>query len=109
MENVYIYRRKVNKRKKMIRDAKRALTNFALTPARMPRITEDKVDRVMRICEAMALIFTALLIGHIASPLLIGTLPVVVSGIVFAGLLAFILLADYQDKLVEYELYGYKL
>ena len=46
---------------------------------------------------------------HLMVPEIVGTILVVVAGVIFASLLGMLLLGDYQDKLVEYELYGFRL
>lgn len=102
-------KRKQSKRRKTSNMMRRILKNILLAPARIPRITVDQVDRIMRTCEGVALLFVTVLMIHMAVPNVIGTGIVVIAGTVFVGLLAVILLADYQDKLVEYELYGYRL
>jgi len=102
-------RRRLRRRKKAARNIKRTVRGIVLAPARMPRFTIDKVERIMRLCELAAIAFVAILISHLALPELIGTFLVVVVGMVFVGLMLLIGLADYQDKLVEYELYGFKL
>jgi len=102
-------RRKLRRRRKFVRGCKRTMTNIVLAPARMPRLTVDKVDRVMRFCEVIAVLFVAVLMLHMAAPQTVGRGIVIIVGLIFAALLAVIGLSDYQDKLVEYELYGFKL
>lgn len=102
-------RRRQRRRRKVTRSVKRTLTGIVLAPARMPRITGEKAENLMRICEIVAILFVALLILHMAFPEFMGVTIVVIAGAVFAGLLALIRLGDYQDKLVEYELYGFKI
>lgn len=87
----------------------RLFKSIALAPGKMPRITGEKSDRIMGICEAVALIFTAALMLHLIVPEVVGLLAVVISGVAFGFLLFLLLLGSYQDKLVEYELYGFRL
>lgn len=102
-------KRKQVKRRRTSTMAKKVITGILLAPARIPRFTVDQVDRIMRMCEGVALLFVSILMIHMAVPGVIGTGVVVAAGSVFVCLLGLILLADYQDKLVEYELYGYRL
>lgn len=102
-------RRRLRRKKKFVRNFKRTLTNIILAPARMPRISGDKLDRLMHGCEIIAIAFVAVLMLHMAVPTIIGTLPVVVIGVAFAFFLFMIGLSDYQEKLVQYDLYGFKI
>lgn len=102
-------RNRQSAKKRAARRFKKGITNILLAPARMPRLTADKVDQIMRMCEGAAISFVAILMVHLAVPDVIGTTLVIVVGAIFALLMLMILLADYQDKLVEYELYGYRL
>lgn len=102
-------RRRIRRRKKAARNVKRTFVGIVLAPGKMPRITADMVSRVMQMCELAAIMFAAVLILHLALPEIIRTFWVVIVGAVFAGLMGVILLADYQDKLAEYELYGFKI
>lgn len=102
-------RRRLRRKKKIMKTTKKLVTGILLAPARIPRITGDKVDRIMRICEIFAISFVAVLMLHMAIPSTVGVGIVVAVGVVFACLLLLIGLSDYQDKLVEYELYGFKI
>ena len=76
---------------------------------RMPKIKQESVDLLMRLCEISALAFVALLVAHIANPALVKTVPVVLTGIVFAGFGALIKLSDYQEKIEQYRYYGFRI
>ena len=102
-------RRRIRRKKKFVRNVKRTFTSIVLAPARMPRITAERAERVMRYCEIAAVCFVAVLIVHMAAPEIVGKLFVIAAGLVFAALLGILGLSDYQDKLVEYELYGFKI
>lgn len=101
--------RRIRRRKKNIRNIKRGITNIILAPGKMPRITGDFLTRIMKACEISSLAFVALLLVHMVAPLAVGTVVVVIAGIIFAGLMGVIALSDYQDKLAEYELFGFKV
>ena len=96
-------------RRRFSRSIKKAFFGILLAPARIPRITGEKVERLMSFSEITAICFVAVLMLHMIVPDIIGTFAVILVGAVFAVLLGMILLADYQDKLVEYELYGFKI
>lgn len=102
-------RRRLRRRAKASRRIKRTVSEILLAPAKMPRITGDRAEALMKYCEMAALIFVAVLMFHMAAPELVGVLLVAGTGIVFGALLALICLGGYQDKLVEYELYGFKI
>lgn len=97
------------KRRKKQKGIKRVFTNIVLAPGKMPRINGEKSDRIMRMGEIVALVFVAFLMLHMIVPEVFGIVPVVATGVVFAASLGLLLLGDYQDKLVEYELYGFRL
>lgn len=97
------------KRRKKKKSIKKILTNIVLAPGKMPRINEEKSNRIMHMGEIVALVFVAFLMLHMIIPEIIGIVPVVATGIAFVGSLGLLLLGDYQDKLAEYELYGFRL
>lgn len=101
--------RRIRRRKKNLRNIKRGVSAVILAPGKMPRITGDFLVRSMKACEIASLVFVALLVLHMVAPLAVGTTLVVISGLVFAGLMGVIALSDYQDKLDEYELFGFKV
>ena len=93
----------------MIRGAKKTLINFIFAPLRVPKITGNVVATLMKFCEASALLFVFVLLVHLSSPSVIPTFIVVVSGIVFAGLLGMIKFSDYQEKIEQYKYYGFRI
>lgn len=102
-------RRRVKRRRNFARSVKRGFKGVLLAPGRIPRITDDVVSRIMGLCEGAAIFFVIMLMLHMAMPDTIGMIMVIISGMVFAGLMLTVGLADYQDKLAEYELYGFKI
>ena len=101
--------RKERNRRKRVKNLKKTITAVVLAPGKLPRITASIASRVMRYCEIAALVFVAVLLLHMSSPDVVSMIPVVLSGMIFAGLLSVIVLSDYQDKLEEYELYGFRV
>ena len=97
------------RRRKKSRSFKKFVTGIVLAPGKLPRLNAEALSRIMRICESVAVIFVAVLMLHMAIPELVGIGMVVGVGIIFAGFLVTIAISDYQDKLVEYDLYGFKI
>ncbi len=78
-------------------------------PARIPRITEDMLDMIMKGCEIAAMSFVIALIAHITSPDVVNRAVVIACGIVFAVLIFLIKLHDYQKKIEQYRYYGFRI
>ena len=97
------------RRRKKSRGFKKLVTNIILAPGKLPRLNAEALSRTMRICESVAILFVAILMLHMAIPELVGVGMVVGVGIIFAAFLMTIALSDYQDKLAEYDLYGFKI
>ncbi len=102
-------RRRIRKRRRVVKGFKRTFINIVFAPARIPKIKQDTVDVLMRLCESAALAFVAILVMHIAMPELIKTGIVVIVGIVFAALLFVIKLSDYQHRIEQYRYYGFRI
>lgn len=101
--------RRIKRRKKVKRSVRRTFLGIILAPGKMPRITAERANAIMRACEWAAIMFVTILMVHLGAPSIVGVTAVIVCGAIFAGLLLLIGLADYQDKLAEYELYGFKI
>ncbi|MCR5301918.1 MAG: hypothetical protein K6E49_05720 [Lachnospiraceae bacterium] len=97
------------RRRRIVRRAKKTFINLVFAPARVPRISSDTVDLLMRLCEIAALTFVCVLIVHIVLPQMIKTGIVVISGVAFAGLLGAIWFSDYQRKIEQYRYYGFRI
>jgi hypothetical protein len=104
-----VRRRRVRRRRKLVRGVKRTFINVVFAPMRMPKMKQESVDLVTRLCEIAALTFVALLVAHIAMPQLIGTAVVVIAGIAFAVLCGLIKLSDYREKIERYRYYGFRI
>ncbi len=96
-------------RKKVARGVKKTFINVVFAPARIPKIKQDTVDFLMKLCEIAAVGFVAALVAHMASPDFIKTGIVVVFGIAFAVLIGAIKLSDYQEKIEQYRYYGFRI
>jgi predicted exporter len=102
-------RRSRGRRSRLARTARKTFINLVFAPARIPRIRQDTVDTVMRLCEIAALTFVCMLVAHIAVPQVIKVGFVIVSGVIFAILLGIIKLSDYQEKIEQYRYYGFRI
>ncbi len=102
-------RRRARRRRKIVRGVRKTFLNVVFAPMRMPKIKQESVDLLMRLCEIAALAFVALLVAHIANPALVNTVFVVLTGIVFALFGALIKLSDYQEKIEQYRYYGFRI
>lgn len=88
---------------------KKTFINVVFAPARIPKIKQESVDLLMKLCEIASLSFVLALVGHIAMPTLVKTGVVVALGVIFAILLALIKLSDYQEKIEQYRYYGFRI
>ena len=96
-------------RRKVARGVKKTFINVVFAPARIPKIKQDTVDFLMRLCEIAAVGFVAALVAHMTSPDFIRTGVVVVFGVAFAALIGVIKLSDYQEKIEQYRYYGFRI
>lgn len=102
-------RRRIRRRKKVVRGFKKTFIQLVFAPARIPKIRQDSVDLLMKLCEIAAIVFVSALVFHMAMPELISTAVVVFAGILFAVLLSLIKLADYQEMIEQYRYYGFRI
>lgn len=93
----------------MVRGAKKTFINLVFAPLRMPRMTASVVSTLMRFCEVAAIVFTALLVAHMAAPEIVATGLVYLSGLLFVGLLLAIKFSDYQEKIEQYKYFGFRI
>lgn len=96
-------------RRKLARGVKKTFINVVFAPARIPKIKQDTVDFLMKLCEIAAVGFVATLVAHMASPDFVKTAVVVVFGVAFAALIGAIKLSDYQEKIEQYRYYGFRI
>ncbi len=102
-------RRKIRRRDRIRRGFRRTFINIVFAPARIPKITRDMADTLMRVCEIAAMTFVVILIAHITSPEIIHVGVVIASGGIFAALISLIKLSEYQEKIEQYRYYGFRL
>ncbi len=96
-------------RRRVVRGVKKTFINMVFAPARIPKIKQDTVDLLMKLCEIAAVGFAAALVAHMASPDIIRTGIVIVFGVAFAALIGAIKLSDYQEKIEQYRYYGFRI
>ena len=102
-------RRRARRHGRFVRGVRRTCINVVFAPMRIPRIKQESVDLLTRLCEIAAVVFAALLVAHIAMPHLVGTFAVVVTGAAFAVFASLIKLSDYQEKIEQYRYYGFRI
>ncbi len=66
-------RRRTRRRRRVARGFKKTFINVVFAPTRIPKIKQDSVDLLMRLCEIAALAFVTFLLFHMALPELIRT------------------------------------
>lgn len=100
-------RRSLRRRRKLAKGLKRTVRAILLMPGKIPPIDEGTVEICMRICEICGIAFVMTLIAHLISDSsLIAGLNFTM-GAAFIGLISFIKLADYQDKLIRLQMADY--
>lgn len=100
-------RRNLRRRRKLAKGLKRTVRAVLLAPGRIPPIDERTVELCMRFCEACGIIFVMTLIAHLISDSGIIAGLNFTMGFAFFGLMFFIKLADYQDRLIRAEMADY--
>ena len=102
-------KRRIRRRRKVVRGFRKTFINLVFAPARIPKIKQDTVELLMRLCETAAIVFAAVLVAHIVIPDVIRTGIVVICGIAFAALGGLIKLSDYQEKIEQARYYGFRI
>jgi len=100
-------RRSLRRRRKLARGFRRTVRAVLLMPGRIPPIDARTIEICMRFCEVCGVMFVMTLIAHLVSDSrLIAGLNFSM-GVAFFGLILFIKLADYQDRLIRAEMADY--
>ncbi len=76
-------------------------------PGRIPPIDVRTVESSMRLCEISGVIFVLTLIAHLVSESRVIAGMNITAGLAFFGLVFFIKLADYQDRLIRAQMADY--
>lgn len=100
-------RRRGRKKGKLARSIRRSIRNILLMPGKIPPITAQTVEVTMKACEVFGVLFVGTLIANLISENLVISYANIVLGIIFVGLMAFIKLAGYQDRLIREQLSNY--
>lgn len=104
-----VQRRRMKRRRRFVRNLKRTIISIMLAPAKMPRVTVQKIDQAMRMSEIAGAIFIAVLMLQLSNPSTLGKVVTFICAAVFVGLLLTVKLGDYQDQLEELKYYGYNI
>ena len=102
-------RRRARRRRKITRGFRKTFINLVFAPARIPKIKQDTVEVLMRVCEIAALTFVSMLVFHITAPDIVKSGVVIICGTIFAALLFTIKLSEYQEKIEQYRYYGFRI
>ena len=100
-------RRNLRRRRKLAKGFKRTVRAVLLMPGRIPPIDISTVETCMRFCEVFGIAFVMTLIAHLISDSAIIAYLNLTMGVAFFGLMFFIKLADYQDRLIRAEMANY--
>lgn len=100
-------RKRIRRRRKASKNFKRIVRAILLMPGKVPPIDVRTVEVCMRFCETCGVIFVMTLIAHLISSNPILTALNLTMGIAFFGLIFFIKLADYQDRLIRAQMADY--
>lgn len=100
-------RKRIRRRRKAAKSFKRFVRAILLMPGRIPPIDIRTVGICMRACETAGVIFVMTLIAHLISDSSLVAGLNFAMGVAFFGLIFFIKLADYQDKLIRAEMADY--
>lgn len=100
-------RRNLRRRRKLARGFRRTVRAVLLMPGRIPPIDERTVEVCMRFCEVCGIAFVMTLIAHLISDSGFVAGLNFMMGLAFFGLMFFIKLADYQDRLIRAEMANY--
>ena len=102
-------KRRIRRRRRVVRGFRKTFINLVFAPTRIPKITNDMVDLLMKLSEIAAMTFVVALIAHIIAPDVIATAVLVIIGGLFATMIALIKLSDYQEKIEQYRYYGFRI
>lgn len=104
-----VQKRRIRRKRRFVRNTKRIIVSILLAPARMPRVTAQLFEQLMKASEVTGIVFVAVLMMHLFNPVLIKTPIVVMAALMFIGCLLTLKLGDYQDRLEEMKYYGFNI
>ena len=97
----------LRRRRKLLRNIRKTVRAVLLMPGRIPPIDDRTVESGMRYCEITGIIFVLTLIAHLTCDSVVVAALNITAGIAFFGLIFFIKLADYQDRLIRAQMADY--
>ena len=100
-------RSRAKKRRKFARNMRRTLRTVLLIPGKFPPISVQAIETATRVCETFGVFFVGTLIAHLINENQIVAALNIGVGVVFFGLLLFLKLADYQDRLIRENMANY--
>jgi len=100
-------KRTLRRRRKILRNIRRTVRAVLLMPGRIPPIDVRTVESSMKYCEMTGVLFVLTLIAHLISDSVIIAAVNITAGFAFFGLMFFIKLADYQDRLIRAQMADY--
>jgi len=100
-------RSRAKKRRKLARNIRKMLKAVLLIPGKFPPVGVQTVEVATKVCETFGVFFVGTLIAHLLSESPLLTAINFGVGAVFFGLLIFIKLADYQDRLIKENMSNY--
>lgn len=100
-------RKSLRRRRKILRSLRRTVRAVLLMPGRIPPIARGTVELCMRYCEIVGIAFVLTLIAHLISDSIVIAGLNYTTGFAFFGLIFFIKLADYQDRLIRAQMADY--
>ena len=95
------------RRKKFLKTYRRTIKRILLIPGKFPPVGVHAVEIATKICETFGVFFVGTLIATLTSESSAVATANIIVGIVFFGLLVFLKLADYQDRLIRENMSNY--
>ncbi len=102
-----IQRRKRHKKSKFSKMMRRTLRTVLLMPGKIPPIDMKTIELCMKLGEMFGIAFSCFLIANLIIDSTFVSTCTYLTGLIFAGLIMFIKLADYQDRLMREKLADY--
>lgn len=100
-------RARARKKKRFAKTCRRTLRKVLLIPGKFPPVGVQAVEIATKICEIVGVFFVGTLIAHLTTENSAVAATNLVAGIAFFGLLVFLKLADYQDRLIRENMSNY--
>lgn len=95
------------RKKKFVKNFKRSIRKILLMPGKFPPVSVQAVEIATKVCEILGVVFIGTLIAHLTSDNSLVAVANIAVGIAFFGLLIFLKLAYYQDRLIRENMSNY--